>query len=246
MKTTILISSASIANRSESMNIYWKDINATQKKNLSQEEIDVLAAQYHLTHDENALNAIIKANLKLVISFAKQYQNLGLTLDDLVQEGNLGLIEAAKKYDPTRGFKFSSCLAQYVRKHIHDALSDKGRIVRVPQNRLKEGYNTFHESMDNPLGNDNDGNKTFGDTFASDSKANEYDERNDTYIKIQYFLNKLGNDAKGKKKQQIICLLWGIGTRKHTQYELSRKFGCTEERIRQINEECLDLMRKFI
>lgn len=243
MKQTIIIATANVTNRTESMNRYWSDVNKCET--LSQDTIDELAARYQLTGNTECLNAIVKANLKFVISCAKQRQHLGLPLDDLVQEGNIGLLEAAKNYDPTRGVKFSSCAVQYIRKYINEALSDKGRMVRVPQNLLRGGYNSFADSMDAPLKGGDDENKTYGETFASDTKANDFDDTNDNALKVRYLLNKLGNDEKGKRKQKIVCLLWGIGTRPHTQYEIARMLGMCEERVRQINLECLQIMRKF-
>lgn len=124
----------SITNReSASLEKYLQEIG---KEEMISAEEEVELAQRIKHGDQNALERLTKANLRFVVSVAKQYQNQGLTLPDLINEGNLGLLKAAERFDETRGFKFISYAVWWIRQSILQAISEQSRIVRLPLNQV--------------------------------------------------------------------------------------------------------------
>ena len=118
---------------SQSLEDYLNDIS---KQPLLTAEEEVKLAQCIHNDDREALERLVCANLRFVVSVAKQYQNQGLTLPDLINEGNIGLIKAAEKFDETRGFKFISYAVWWIRQSILQALAEQSRMVRLPLNQV--------------------------------------------------------------------------------------------------------------
>jgi RNA polymerase primary sigma factor len=147
----------SITNReSASLDKYLQEIG---RENLISVEEEVELAQRIKKGDQIALEKLTRANLRFVVSVAKQYQNQGLSLPDLINEGNLGLIKAAEKFDETRGFKFISYAVWWIRQSILQALAEQSRIVRLPLNqvgslnKINKAYSKFeqeHERKPSP------------------------------------------------------------------------------------------------
>jgi RNA polymerase primary sigma factor len=142
----------SITNReSASLDKYLQEIG---REELITVEEEVELAQRIRKGDQVALEKLTRANLRFVVSVAKQYQNQGLTLPDLINEGNIGLIKAAEKFDETRGFKFISYAVWWIRQSILQALAEQSRIVRLPLNqvgslnRLNKAFSKFEQEYE--------------------------------------------------------------------------------------------------
>ena len=133
-----------------------KYLQEIAKVDLITADEEVELAQRIKAGDEEALEKLVKANLRFVVSVAKQYQNQGLTLPDLINEGNLGLIKAARRFDETRGFKFISYAVWWIRQSILQALAEQSRIVRLPLNKIgsinkiNKAYSKLEQELERP------------------------------------------------------------------------------------------------
>ena len=123
----------SVTARTQTVEEYLRDLGMLEM--VTPEEEAELAVRIQ-AGDDAAFKRLVEANLRFVVSVAKQYQNRGLDLPDLINEGNIGLMKAALKFDPTRGFKFVSYAVWWIRQQILQSLSDKGRLVRLPLNQV--------------------------------------------------------------------------------------------------------------
>jgi RNA polymerase primary sigma factor len=142
----------SITNReSASLEKYLSEIG---KENMIDAEEEVRLARLIKEGDQNALDKLTRANLRFVVSVAKQYQNQGLGLPDLINEGNLGLIKAASRFDETRGFKFISYAVWWIRQSILQAIAEQSRIIRLPLNqvgslsRIHKAFSTLEQKFE--------------------------------------------------------------------------------------------------
>ena len=123
----------SVTARTMTVDSYLRDIGNLPRVSLEEETELAIRIQHG---DEKAYNRLVEANLRFVVSVAKQYRNSGLDLSDLINEGNLGLMKAAWRFDPTRGFKFISYAVWWIRQQILQGISEQGRMVRLPLNQV--------------------------------------------------------------------------------------------------------------
>jgi RNA polymerase primary sigma factor len=234
-----------ITRRSDELTAYLNDI-ARYQPLTADEEIELAEAMRN--GDAAAKDRFVKANLRFVVSVAKQYQGMGLDLLDLINEGNFGLLNAVEKFDETRGFKFISFAVFEIRAAITAALCDKSRLVRVPAKKVGEVENVS-VSMDAPIGGNDDENKTYLDTFASDNRTDSGFDLEDAKVILNRLLSKLDDTtAKGydPKDRKIICAIFGIGCREYSEYEVSLMFNITKERVRQKKFEIIEKLRKYV
>lgn len=207
---------------------YFNDVSAIPMID-QQKEIEL--AQKIKNGDKKAENELVSANLRFVISCAKKYQNRGLSLDELIAEGNLGLIKAAQRFDETRGFKFISYAVSWVRQSILEALHKNGRMVRLPQNRIsqqnkildlvskktQENNGTYSvDEICDELSIDRHtfnvllfGNKStsLNSAVSSDSETTLLDILNDEVINVDEYIS---NNTRKKQIESSLSCLTGI------------------------------------
>ena len=256
----------SITNReSASLDKYLQEIG---KEELITVEEEVELAQRIKKGDQEALEKLTKANLRFVVSVAKQYQNQGLSLPDLINEGNLGLIKAAEKFDETRGFKFISYAVWWIRQSILQALAEQSRIVRLPLNqvgslnKINKAFARFeqeHERTPSPeeLATELELPKekvtdTLDAPFADgednsllDVLVNPDSPNADRGLINESLSTEVDRalETLTERERDIIKYFFGIGTSEMTLEEIGEKFDLTRERVRQIKEKAIRRLR---
>ena len=259
-----------------SLDKYLQEIG---KVDLITAEMEVELAQKIKAGDQAALERLTKANLRFVVSVAKQYQNQGLTLPDLINEGNLGLIKAAKRFDETRGFKFISYSVWWIRQSILQALAEQSRIVRLPLNKIGSinkinkvyafleqenerppSVEEIAEKLDVTLNEVTISIRNSGRHVSMDApliqgeNLNLYDVLNigkypnpdkvlyneSLKIEIRRALQTLR-----PREADVIKLYFGLGeVNPLTLEEIGEKFDLSRERVRQIKEKTIKLLKQ--
>ena len=222
----------SITNReSQSLDKYLQEIG---REGLITVEEEVDLAQRIRKGDREALERLTRANLRFVVSVAKQYQNQGLSLPDLINEGNLGLIKAAEKFDETRGFKFISYAVWWIRQSILQALAEQSEelaeTLDVPVDKVADTLKVSgrHISVDAPFVEGED-NSLLDVLPNDDSPMADRELVNESLAKeIDRALSTLT-----EREKDIIQMFFGIGQQEMTLEEIGDKFGLTRERVRQ-------------
>jgi RNA polymerase primary sigma factor len=178
--------------------------------------------------DRRAINTLVESNLRFVIQVAKQYQGMGLQLEDLIAFGNIGLFEAAERFNPDRGVKFITFAVWNIRAELQKALNDLSRTVRIPSHRTAtEEYST--KSISTPVGDD-ENKETYADRYlAADSTKSARDTQD-----LQYDLQRALDQLKPKQRAAI-TRFYGIGMEyAQCMEQIAEELEVTGERARQL------------
>lgn len=215
----------------EILNKYLDEIGREQL--LSQDEESRLSARIR-KGDERALNRLIEANLRFVVAIAKQYQGQGLSMEDLVSEGNMGLIKAARKFDGSSGLRFVSYAVAFVRQQIGKALHKESAEQRVEN--AKDGQT---RSVDAPLGSKSNVSLLSVLVDANSPMADERVYRSGVESAVEYALQSLS-----ERERIVINAFFGIGQERLTMQEIADDMQLKRERIRQIRNKAIRHMKK--
>lgn len=252
----------SVTARTRTVEDYLRDLGKLEM--ISPEEETELASRIK-AGDEEAFRRLVEANLRFVVSVAKQYQNRGLDLTDLINEGNLGLMKAARKFDPTRGFKFISYAVWWIRQQILQALSDQGRLIRLPLNqvgvlnkigraRMEFLQENEREPSDEELSELLDINpEKLGESMMSEAKSLSLDfplgeDQSESLIDILPNNDSPSADKELEKeslRNDILSVMGVLNERERRVLSLCFGLGCQAMTLEEIGEN-LDLTRERV
>ena len=221
-KGRINVSNSVVIPSAESTVQYLKDIRKQGSLSLAQEQ------ELFKRADIASRNKLIEANLKFVIQVANKYRGMGLELEDLIGFGNVGLFEAAEKFDTSKNLKFITFAVWYIRAEIQKALNDLSRVVRVPSH-LTETAEYHAKSISAPVG-DGDNKETYADRFLAAESTKSARDKADLKYDMQRALSQLK-----PKQREAITRFYGIGF----EYEMcmdqiAEELNVTGERARQL------------
>ena len=213
-----------------------------QEQLLSNEEEQALAAKIKLG-DAKALEKLTKANLKFVVSLAYHYKNQGLGEDDLVSEGNIGMMHAAQKFDGTKGIRFVSYAAPYIRKAMEEAIKEQTALYKLPKDEKSkfERKRTHAISIDQPIPVGSSNNFTLQHVLENEDapQADEHLNKELLNFEIQKGLNELN-----EREKRIIIAIYGLNGTHYTMAEIAENMGLKRERVRQIRNKALRKLHK--
>ena len=183
-----------------------------------------------LAGDRYAVNRLVECNLRFAVQVAKQYQGMGLELEDLIGYANLGLFEAAKRFNPDRGVKFISFAVWYVRAELQKCLNDKSRVVRIPSHKtMTEGKEFSTLSTSKKVGDDEE-SETYADRYLAGEQAKAKHEINDLKEMLSVALNSLK-----PKQRDAVKMFYGIDRDYAMHMEhIAEELNVTGERARQL------------
>lgn len=255
-------------NNDDSLGKYFKEV---RKSAILTQEEEIKLAKKIKNGDQNAINKLVNANLKFVVSIAKEYQGQGLPLSDLINEGNYGLIKAATRFDHKKGFRFISYAVWWVKQSIIQSLNDNARVVRLPANIINKISQLNKDIL--RFESENEREPVFGEIFDKENEAvvlitypkhsslNEViNEEGDELIELIpddstqedfEMNNKLKNEINktlsilDEREKTIIESYFGVNRdcEPMTLESIGETYGLTKERIRQIKEKAIRKLR---
>tara|TARA_R110000824_G_scaffold391868_1_gene589961 strand:+ start:4975 stop:5772 length:798 start_codon:yes stop_codon:yes gene_type:complete len=253
-----------INTKEDSLSIYLKDV---RKHNVITPQEEINLAKKIIKGDKDALNKLVQSNLRFVIAVAKDYQNQGVALADLINEGNYGLITAAKRFDHTKGYRFISYAVWWIKQGIMQCLNDNSRTVRLPANminkmsKVKKEIEKFERAnerlpsfleveylhipkcvyLSSPI---NEEGQELGSMLSDDAFGcpDEIEEENDTLKK--HLENAM--EILSEREKEIVNCYFGITGESMTLESIGDEFDLTKERIRQIKESAIRKIRNNV
>jgi len=247
----------------DSISNYLKEV---RKINVLTPEEELELTKKIAEGDQKAIDALVNANLRFVISIAKEYQGQGLPLVDLINEGNYGLIKAARKFDHTRGFRFISYAVWWVKQSILQSLCDNSRMVRLPVNitnqlsKIKKEIALFEQEnhrlpvdgemdlsvLNHPTcGSLNEKINEDGDEVLDVIPDNTFERPDDDIYSEEILKNQLEKTLSvlSDREKEIVSMYFGLDGQPMTLEQIGEEYGLTKERIRQIKEKSLRKLR---
>jgi RNA polymerase primary sigma factor len=238
-----------ITNRdSQAVEKYLQEISKIPM--ITPEEETTLAQRIKMG-DQRALDKLVQANLRFVVSVAKQYQHQGLSLSDLINEGNLGLIKAAQRFDETKGFKFISYAVWWIRQSILQALAEQGRLVRLPQNKIgtynkaNKAYMAFEQEHEREPSTE----ELAEILEMSETEINNIFQSNTRHTSLDAPVHEAEDrrvlKSLSPREAEIVNAYFGLDGENGTTIEqIGQKYDLTKERIRQIKERAIKRLQK--
>jgi len=223
----IYVSTGAVVTDTPSVKKYMSEI---KKSPLLDRDNEIALATKAKAGDTKAQQLLVKSNLRFAVQVAKQYQGMGLEIEDLIQVANLGLFEAVKRFDPTRGIKFISFAVWYVRAELQKALNDLSRVVRIPSHKtMTEGKDFSTLSTSKKVGDDED-SETYADRYLSGDQSKPKHEVTD----LKELLNIALNSLKPKQRDAV-KMFYGIDRDYAMHMEhIAEELNVTGERARQL------------
>ena len=214
---------------------YMEEIAGGQP--LSDREERTLAGRIKVG-DAQALEKLTKANLKYVVSLAHQYRNRGLGEDDLISEGNIGMMHAAQRFDGARGVRFVVFAAPYIRKAMEEAIKEQAALYRLPRNEQNrsEQKRSHAISIDQPVPVGSSNNFTLQNVLENDNAPHADEQLNQEILSSEI---QKGLGVLNERERQVIACLYGLSGVHYTMAEAAEHMGLKRELVRQIRDKAL-------